>query len=303
MASMSQVWSQLLHGLGSLLAFLYDIVPSYGLAIVLLTIVVRLAMVPLTIKQNRSMQDMAKLQPELQKLRAKYKGERQKLNEETMKLFQEHGYNPYGGCLPTLLQFPVFFALYQVIGLPSCGKTILKGKKKVCAAGYLGTKFLPHASALRKAIIAGNASFLGMNLSKGPLTAYKDAGLVHAIPYFVLVLLMFATTFFQQKQMTSIQNQSGAAPQAQAMLKVMPVMLGVFSLQFPVALTIYWVTSNIWTIVQQYLLMGRQKERSPRRPWFFGRGDGQESAPETGDLGPPPKPKGSGARRGKRRRK
>jgi YidC/Oxa1 family membrane protein insertase len=105
----------LLQGLGVLLSFLYDLVRSYGLAIILLTVLVRVVLLPLTIRQTRSMQEMQKLQPKIKELQRKYKGNRQKVAEETQKLYREHQVNPLGGCLPLLLQLPVFFALFGVL--------------------------------------------------------------------------------------------------------------------------------------------------------------------------------------------
>ncbi len=105
----------ILDALGSVLAFFYSVIPSYGVAIILLTVVVRLLLIPLTIKQTRSMHAMQAIQPKVKELQRKYKGNRQKLNEELMKLYKEHQVNPLGGCLPLLLQLPVFFALFTVL--------------------------------------------------------------------------------------------------------------------------------------------------------------------------------------------
>lgn len=112
------IWDALLDGLGSILSFFYQVIPSYGVAIILLTILVRVVLLPLTLKQLRSMQAMQRVQPKVKELQRKYKGNRQKLNEELMKLYKEHQVNPLGGCLPLLLQLPVFFALYQVLSSP-----------------------------------------------------------------------------------------------------------------------------------------------------------------------------------------
>src|ERR671939_942923 len=100
------------------LSALYAVVRSYGLAIILLTILVRLILLPLSIKQVRSMREMQRIQPEMKRLQAKYKGNRQKLNEEMMKLYKERGVNPVAGCLPMLLQIPVLIALYSVLRFP-----------------------------------------------------------------------------------------------------------------------------------------------------------------------------------------
>jgi YidC/Oxa1 family membrane protein insertase len=109
------VFGPLLKGFGATLAFLYSLVPSYGLAIILVTVLVRILLIPLTIRQTRSMHEMQKLQPKLKELQRKYKGNRQKLNEEMMKLYKEHQVNPLGGCLPLVLQIPVFIALFAVL--------------------------------------------------------------------------------------------------------------------------------------------------------------------------------------------
>jgi YidC/Oxa1 family membrane protein insertase len=109
------IWDTLLRGLGSILAFLYDVVPSYGIAIILLTVLVRLVLIPLTLKQTRSMHAMQRIQPQIKEIQRKHKGNRQKMNEEMMKLYKEHQVNPLGGCLPLVLQLPVFIALFSVL--------------------------------------------------------------------------------------------------------------------------------------------------------------------------------------------
>src|SRR6266550_2584136 len=234
----------------------YDLVPSYGLAIILLTVAVRLVMLPLTIKQTRSMQEMQKLQPEVKRLQAKYKGgDRQKMNEEMMKLYKEHKVNPLGGCLPLLLQLPIFLALYRVFA--GCGAHNVK----VCPITEVGTKYLPTGSALTRAIDSGKAGFLGMNLGLAPMAALKDAGsfpgsLVHVLPYFLLILLMVGTTWYQQKQIQAVSTGQ-QAQQMQMMGKIMPLVLGVFSLNLPAGVSIYWVASNVWTIVQQRFILGK----------------------------------------------
>src|SRR5207248_1876164 len=101
--------------LGWVMAWLYAVIPSYGIAIILLTIAVRLVLYPLTVKQTKSMQAMQRLQPEIKRLQAKYKNDRQKLNEEMMKFYKENKVNPLSGCLPLLLQMPLFIVLYRLI--------------------------------------------------------------------------------------------------------------------------------------------------------------------------------------------
>src|SRR5215218_4515868 len=105
----------LYEAFGNALAFFYALIPNLGVAIILLTIAVMLVLFPLTAKSARSMLAMQRLQPEIKKLQAKHKGDRQKLNEEMMKLYQEHKVNPLGGCLPLVVQFPVFISLFHVL--------------------------------------------------------------------------------------------------------------------------------------------------------------------------------------------
>jgi len=111
----AEAWGAILNFLGHVLDGIYKVIPSYALAIIILTLLVRVVLIPLTVKQIRSMAAMNKLQPELKRLQQKYKGDRQKLNEEMMKLYREHGVNPLGGCFPLLMQAPVFIALYSVL--------------------------------------------------------------------------------------------------------------------------------------------------------------------------------------------
>src|SRR5918992_140727 len=100
------------------LAGFYALIPSYGLAIIVLTIAVRLILLPLSVKQTRSMREMQRIQPEVKKLQQKHKGDRQKLTEEMLALYRDHGVNPFGGCLPLLMQFPVLIGLFYVIRSP-----------------------------------------------------------------------------------------------------------------------------------------------------------------------------------------
>src|SRR5437870_13844965 len=105
----------LYNAFGAVLAFFYAIIPNEGVAIILLTITVMLVLFPLTAKSARSMMAMQRLQPEIKKLQAKHKGDRQKLNEEMMKLYQEYKVNPLGGCLPPVVQMPIFISLFRVL--------------------------------------------------------------------------------------------------------------------------------------------------------------------------------------------
>jgi len=263
------------------LAAVYEVIPNYGIAIILLTIAVRLLLLPLSIKQTRSMREMQRIQPEVKKIQAKYKGNRQKLNEEMMKLYQEHGVNPFGGCLPLLMQMPVFIALYRVISTPLAYLGYVDangggpGSFTWTPANPDNTKAFEWVtdSALAQGLLDAPQkvnTFLNVfRLDCSPAQVYGGDpsqlvegvpcgnGLVDFLPYAILIGLMGFTTWFQQKQMTSRQPAADnpQAQQMQMMGKIMPLMLVVFSWTFPAGLTLYWATTNVWSIGQQYLML------------------------------------------------
>ena len=239
----------------SVLAWFYALIPSYGLAIILLTLASRVILLPLSIKSTRSMREMQVIQPEIKRLQKKYKGDRQKLNTEMMALYKEHGVNPFGGCLPLLLQMPVFIALFQVIQKP--------------------VEYLPESSlktALDSAATALDTHlFLGLRLDCSPADVWSsDAasrvaqiaedcgkGPVGALPYIALILFMGASTYYQQRQMMAKRGPA-TDPQQQQMqtfARIMPAILLIFGFGFPTGVVLYWVTTNLWTIVQQRIML------------------------------------------------
>jgi YidC/Oxa1 family membrane protein insertase len=251
-------WQALLNGLGAILAFFYSLVPNYGVAIILLTVAIRVVLLPLGIKQIRSMQAMQAIQPKVKELQRKYKGDRQKQNEETMKLYKEYGVNPFSGCLPLFAQFPVLIALFAVLRVPG------------------GIVHIPNDSRLHTAIVNNDTHFLGSNLlcSAGqagkvitvttkpgdPAAEPKSLDCGHGIPvripYYFFALAMVGTTYYQQRQMQKA-SPPGANPQQQALTKVMPLLFGVWGFLFPAGLVIYWTTTNAIQIGQQAYLIRR----------------------------------------------
>jgi len=178
----------------------------YVLAILLLTIVVRTLILPLTLKQYRSSKAMQALQPQITELRNKHKDNPQKMQEEMMKLYQVHNVNPLAGCLPLIVQMPVFIALY-------------------------------------------NAIYWNENIRSSHLFGWT---LNETSPWYFLPLIAAATTFIQTKMMQSTQQQQ--MPGMSILLGVFPIMIFVMSLSFPMALPLYWVFSNLYTIIQNYFL-------------------------------------------------
>ncbi len=185
---------------------------NFGLAIIIVTILIRLLILPLMIKQTKSSKAMQALQPEMQKLREKYSSKdqktQQKLQQETMALMQKHGVNPLAGCFPILIQMPILIGFYHAI--------------------------------MRTREIAEH-SFLWFDLGE------RD-------PYFILPILAGVFTFIQQKLMMAGTAQQN--PQMAMMLWLMPIMIVVFAVSFPAALSLYWVVGNLFMIAQTFFIKG-----------------------------------------------
>jgi YidC/Oxa1 family membrane protein insertase len=229
--------------LAAVLAFFYALIPNYGIAIVLLTVAMMIVLTPLTIKQTRSMLVMQKLQPEMKKLQEKHKNDRQALNEAVMALYKEHNASPLGGCLPMLLPFPLFIALLRLLE----GLSHIDGKTHQAVP-----KYLAHNTRMYHDIVAakGQLDAFGMNLAKSARNV--GGGFGHALPYFVLLLLMVGTQFYQQYQLTSKNPAAKSQPGQAAMMKFIPLFFGLISIQFPAGVVLYWTVSNLIRVGQQW---------------------------------------------------
>ena len=258
------------------ISFFYDLTKSYGMAIVLLTIAVRLVLFPLTAKQAKSMQAMQRVQPELKRLQTKYKNDRQKLNEEMMKFYKENNINPLSGCLPLLLQMPLFIVLYNVIN--GLTKTVTQNGETVGAPKYLD-KGSELYQSLRQA--GGEMVSWGIDLSKSASSASSE-GFVEALPYFLLVAIVIGTGYYQQRQMTARNPQAAQNPQAQMMGKIFPIMFGLISYSIQAGVVVYFAVSNLWQIGQQYLIF--------RDPAMAGAGGDGGAVVETTAKEKPAKP-------------
>ena len=273
----------------NVLAWFYALVPSYGLAIILLTISTRVLLLPLSIKSTRSMREMQVIQPEIKRLQKKHKGDRQKLNEEMMKLYKEHGVNPFGGCAPLLLQMPVFIALYQVI---SNSSDYLEKSGTALYSALQNTPLAVHQFLGLRLDCSVTAAVGGESSSLVPGTPCSGGGILSALPYLALILLMGATTFYQQRQMMAVRGKT-TDPQQQQMqtfAKIMPFVLVVIGIGFPSGVVFYWLTTNVWTIVQQRIMLraappvdakGSDKGAKDAKALKSGKGEGKAGASKT----------------------
>jgi YidC/Oxa1 family membrane protein insertase len=233
--------------LAGLLNFYYSILNSYIFAISMLTLTVMLVLAPLTVKSTRSMLALQRLQPEIKKLQTAHKGDRQALNEAMMAFYKEHKINPLGGCLPMLLQMPVFIIMYQVIS----------GLVKASGPKYLD----PESSQLARDIIRDSAPKPGGRMVEWGIDLAKTAsniggGIGDAWPYYLMVGLVVATGYIQARQMSSRQSSQAAQANAQAQMiqKVFPIIFGVISLSIPAGVVVYFIVSNLFRITQQGLM-------------------------------------------------
>lgn len=229
---------------------------SLGLSIIALTIVIKILIWPFMTAQLRSTKKMADLKPHLDKLKEKHKDDRQKMSQAQMALFKEHGVNPAAGCLPALIQMPVFIALYQVIF------AFFDSKSGLIRINEFTYSFVPDLQKMP------NPGFLGVDLSHRPSDFAQYGWVLLLIP-----IITAALTFVQSKMMApspvkrypldspkeekekQTKGDMASAMQSQ-MLYLMPLMIGFFSWQFPVGLALYWNTFTVFGIIQQYKIAG-----------------------------------------------
>ena len=235
------IWLQLLDALGSVLRFFHDITVglfggySWTVAIVLLTVAVRLVMMPLAVRQFRSMQAMQNLRPQMKKIQQRYKtdrgmmrtdpekyrAQRQKQQEEMMALYKEHNVNPASSCLPLIAQMPIFIALFSVLRSPDVIPELVEAP-------------FPINTTLQAPASGAGIIAIGM------------------------LVLMGITTFIQQKQMMG-RNAALAddqqMQQQKMMLYIMPVFMTFLGFQLPVGVLVYWVTTNLWQMGQQWYML------------------------------------------------
>ena len=237
------MFDPIFEGFAWLLAALYSLVPNYGFAIAMLTLVVYLAMAPVTLKQTRSGLEMSRLQPELAKLKKEHKGDPKALMAAQQELYAREGVNPAASCLPMLLQMPVFIILWQ----------ILAGLTRRTAEGVPHPKYLERSSRLYQDIVAdgGELVSFGVDLAK---TAVKGphASFGSALPYYLLAVAAAGATYLQLKRSQGRNPTAAEIPPAMAMMtKFMPVMTLMSGLFFPAGLGLYILTSSLFRSAQQ----------------------------------------------------
>jgi YidC/Oxa1 family membrane protein insertase len=244
------IWSSLIYFVGQLLEFLYGFTHNYGLAIILLTIIIRVLLYPLMQKQMTSMRETQKIQPLMQEIQRKYKNDKERMNQELMRLYKEHKVNPMGGCLPLIIQMPILILFFQALRefeyfIPN---TMIKD------GGFL---WIQNEVMYQDKMIAGLAA-----PDKLFWIVPATVPLIGGTPIGILPFLVGASMYFQQKLTTpaipaNSQSDSSSNPAANTqkiMNTIMPIMITFISFSLPSGLSLYWFTSTLFGIGQQILI-------------------------------------------------
>jgi YidC/Oxa1 family membrane protein insertase len=310
-----EAFSPLIAVFESILVFIHnDLVGgSWGLAIVGLTVLIRAVLVPLTLKQFRSMQELQRLAPELKALQEKYKDDKQRQQQEIMNFYREHKVNPFASCLPLLLQLPVFISLFYMLRTDLkkhiCGEALVTHynslhQSAVASVAGLPSKYIEKTSCQQVAPGSGKFLFL-------PDITNKATGAA------LIVLLVL----YVGSQLASTMVMSASAdPNQRRLMMVLPLFFVIILYRYPAGLLVYWITTNLWTIGQGYFVrrtIGPPPTVSPGkghgpegggRPSPNGRSQGAKeprSEPALAGAGsvsaPPPPPRKKKKRSGRRR--
>lgn len=255
MKVLGAIWNGASDLLLMILEFFYGLTNSFGMAIVLLTIAVRIALYPLNQKQMVSMQQMQKIQPRLKVLQEKYANDKEKLNQETMRLYKENKINPAAGCLPLLVQLPILILLFNVLR----------------TYDFAGTSFL--------GIILGSSTTAGLAQAVGvaadPTGNYglmsvltgiiqNPSGLSNAGLYMGNLILLISISFLTWAQQKL--SSAGANPQMAMMNTIMPFFMAFICLSMPGGVMLYWGLSSLIGVAQQYFVMKKTKEELQVKP-------------------------------------
>lgn len=213
--------------MGQLMLWLYNFIGDYGYAIVAFTLITKVILLPINIKQTQSTKRMNEMQPKMKALQEKYKNDKTKMNEKLMELYKEEKYNPASGCLPSLIQLPIVIALFNVLRYP--------------------VKYVFGTDAAYAQIAKGFLWMTDIGLVETKATLLMVG--TFAIP--VLAIISGVTTYIQMKMI----SPSTKDPTQQSMTNMMPIMFAFITYTVPAGLAIYWIVGNIFTIIQQAVML------------------------------------------------
>lgn len=246
------------------MAVIYSAIPNYGITVIVLSLLIKIILLPLGIKQYNSMNQMNKIKPQIERLQQKYKNDKNKLAQETMNLHKEHGINPLGGCLPLVLQLPILFALFSVISKPltymfSFTKTNILSFQRILGLTEASnisqmTIIDEFTNKMNNIGITGakliDLNFFGLNLGLRP--SFNKFDILLLVPIIAGVSAFFAAKIASKMMPVPTTGSSSAnsmsSPQIQVIMSVM------ISFSAPAGVGLYWIISNILQIIQQFML-------------------------------------------------
>jgi YidC/Oxa1 family membrane protein insertase len=255
------------------LSFLYDVWPSYAGAIILLTVCVMTVLTPVTIRSTKSMLAMRRLAPQTKELQAQYRHDRQKMNEEVMALYRANNVNPLGGCLPLLMQSPVFIALFQLLrGLTrrtsqlgwssgqaaatcaaapggQCDPQLVSAPKQTFNPDYLS----PDSRLYQDLVVSTEMRAWGFDLAESASSALGSS-FVSGLPYLGMIVLVAGLGYYQQRQISGRMSADEQTPQARMMMRVIPIILPVISFSLSAGLVLYYNAQSLIRIGQQAII-------------------------------------------------
>src|SRR5579864_2026010 len=244
--------------LAQLLNWCYTLWPNYLGMVLLFTLILMVLITPFTVKGMRSAAEMSRLQPEIKKLQDQYKNDRIKQNEEMQALFKEHGVNPLGGCLPTLLPLPIFFIVFRLLERLNGHKTgaaaalvrLVRGQVGG-SGGYVAPHYLSYPDKLTQHIIrdGGHLKAFGMDLAQTARAHHSSVG--QALPYYILILVMTASQYWQQRQINQRNPAAANAnPQLKMTMQLFPAFYAIISLNIPATVVFYLLISGLFRMAQ-----------------------------------------------------
>lgn len=219
----------------------YAWVGEYSIAIAMVSVAIMTLIAPLTLKSTKGMLEMQRLQPEMKRLQNQYRGDRTQLNQEMMKLYQEHKVNPLASCLPLLAQMPVFIIMFQV----------LNGLTRIGADGTFDPKFIPKDTELFQSLDKTSEMLsFGLNLAQTPAEAMGD-NFVRGLPYALLIVALGGLFFIQQRMVASRTVSPTMSPVQAKIMQYLPVAFALFQVFLPTSLVVYYMVQAVFRIVQQ----------------------------------------------------
>lgn len=296
--------------LAGLLAWFYSLIPSYGIAIILLTIVVLTVFMPLTYRSTKSIVAMRRLQPQVKRIQKRYAKDRETMNKEMMALYQEHGVSPLSGCLPVLVQSPVFIVMFRVIrGITRRSSTIGFSAGDVTTGFALrqdgsvdpgfasaeeplrnfNPEYLSADSDLYQSLVNDNEmKWIGLDLARTPFEVLSES-ISKGLPYLLMIALVAGLGWYQQHQIAG-RSTGEISAQQQMIMKVMPWFLPVFAFTMPAGLVLYFIVSSLLRVGQQAYITrsvyGNEELTAP----IEVEDDGWEDDDEDGDDAAPASP-------------